>query len=113
MTSNQILAYREAATKKQEKLGHELALRQQKGWEVAYQAAQLLKKQFAVHKVVLFGSLVKLQRMHSHSDIDLAAWGLAEENYYQAVAQLQDLDSNFSIDLVKLNLLHPHSRAQF
>ena len=107
MTSNQILAYREAATKKQEQLWHELALRQQKGWQVAYQAAQLLKKQFAVHKVVLFGSLLDVQRMHFHSDIDLAAWGLAEDRYYQAVAQLQDLDPNFSIDLVQIESASP------
>lgn len=107
MTSNQILAYRETANKKQEQLGYELALRQKKGWEVAHQAAQLLKKQFAVHKVVLFGSLLNVQRMHSHSDIDLAAWGLAEENYYQAVAQLQDLDRDFSLDLVQIESASP------
>jgi predicted nucleotidyltransferase len=107
MNSKQILAYREAATKKQQQLWHELALRHQKGWEVAHQAAKLLKKQFAAHKVVLFGSLLDVQRMHSHSDIDLAAWGLAEDRYYQAVAQLQDLDSDFSIDLVQIESASP------
>ena len=107
MTSKQILGYQKSATKKQEQLGHELALRQQKGWQVAYQAAQLLKKQFAVHKVVLFGSLLNVQQMYSHSDIDLAAWGLAEDLYYQAVAQLQDLDPNFSIDLVQIESASP------
>lgn len=107
MTSKQILAYREAATKKQQQLSHELALRQQKGWQVAHQAAKLLKKQFAVHKVVLFGSLLDVQGMHFHSDIDLAAWGLAEDRYYQAVAWLQDLDPDFSIDLVQIESASP------
>jgi len=107
MTSKQILAYREAATKKQQQLSHELALRQQKGWQVAHQAAKLLKKQFAVPKVVLFGSLLDVQGMHFHSDIDLAAWGLAEDRYYQAVAWLQDLDPDFSIDLVQIESASP------
>ncbi len=107
MTSNQILAYRKTADKKQEQLGYELALRQKRGWEVAHQAAQLLKKQFAVRKVVLFGSLLNVQRMHSNSDIDLAVWGLAEENYYQAVAQIQDLDRDFSLDLVQIESASP------
>lgn len=111
MTSKQIVVYREAATKKKQQLWYKLALRQEKAWEVAHKAAQILKKQFAARKVLLFGSLLDVQRMHFYSDIDLAAWGLAEERYYQAVAKLQDLDPDFSIDLVQIESASPALRS--
>ncbi len=99
-----ILAYREAATKKQEQLWQELALRQQKGWQVAYQAAQLLKKHFAVDKVVLFGSLLDVQRMHSHSDLDLAAWGLED---------VTTIKSAIAFVLQTLSLFNSHSLVKY
>jgi predicted nucleotidyltransferase len=99
--SKPIGVYRETNTGKQKQLERELELRQQKGWQIARKAAQLLKQKFAVYQVFLLGSLLDIKKMHRHSDIDLAVWGLAEENYYQAVAQLQELDSDFSIDLIQ------------
>ena len=111
MTTQPIAVYLEAATKKKQQLWYKLALRQEKGWEVAHKAAQILKKQFAARKVLLFGSLLDVQRMHFHSDIDLAVWGLAEERYYQAVAKLQDLNPDFSIDLVQIESAPPSLRS--
>ncbi len=74
--------------------------RQQLGWQTAQQAAQLLKEDFAVKKVVLFGSILHAQHIRPSSDIDLAVWGLPSHAYSQAVSQLFRLDSSFSIDLV-------------
>ncbi len=112
MTTKPIAVYLEAATKKKQQIWYKLALRQEKGWEVAHKAAQILKKQFAARKVLLFGSLLDVQRMHFHSDIDLAVWGLAEERYYQAVAKLQDLNPDFSIDLVQIESASPSLRSK-
>jgi len=38
--------------------------------------------------------------IHENSDIDLAVWGLAASDYFQAVGELQGL-STFAIDLVE------------
>ena len=43
-------------------------LRQQRGWEAARRAAQILKQEFGVQCVVLFGSMLDRKRMTRHSD---------------------------------------------
>jgi len=50
--------------------------RQKVGLEIAKEAAHILKEQFHVTKVALFGSLLGPERMHERSDIDIAVWGL-------------------------------------
>jgi predicted nucleotidyltransferase len=49
---------------------------------VAQQATTLLKEEFAVSQVVLFGSLAHQHWFSSTSDIDLAVWGLAKDDYF-------------------------------
>jgi uncharacterized protein len=75
--------------------------RHHQGWIVARSAAAILKQNFGVQRVVLFGSWLNVDRIHAHSDLDLAVWGLDEAVYFQAVAQLQEIDPEFSIDLVE------------
>lgn len=77
-----------------------LALRHERGWAIAHQAADLLRREYGVDQVTLFGSLVRSELFHARSDIDLAVWGLDEKHYYRAVAQLLALDPAFEIDLV-------------
>lgn len=45
--------------------------------------------------------------MHHQSDIDLAVWGLSDDRYYQSLAELLDLDPEFSIDLVQVESASP------
>ncbi len=68
--------------------------------KVARHAALILKKQFGVKKIVLFGSIIHPGLFHSHSDIDIAIWGLKGREYYRAVGILQGLDPDISIDLI-------------
>lgn len=68
--------------------------------EVARQAAMLLKEQFGATQVVVFGSTVHGHWFTATSDIDLAARGLAPDDYFTAVARLQDLSPEFKVDLV-------------
>ena len=72
----------------------------ERAWEVARVAAQLLRNQFGVKKVVAFGSLVHRDWFTSWSDIDLAIWGIPAHQFYQAVAAVTGLSSEFKIDLV-------------
>lgn len=82
--------------------------RYQAGRKVAQQAASLLKTQWGASKVILFGSMMDSHKVHTHSDIDLAVWGLPEANYYRALGQLLDLNDDFSIDLVEVQHAKPH-----
>lgn len=72
---------------------------QRRGIEVARQAATMLRQDFNVTRVVLFGSMLQ-PRIHRYSDIDIAVWNLAKSDYFQAVGKLQGL-SEFAIDLIE------------
>lgn len=68
--------------------------------KTARRAAIILKKQFGVKKIILFGSVMQPALFHARSDIDLAVWGLHGREYYRAVGVLQALDPDISIDLI-------------
>lgn len=69
---------------------------------VAQQGVEILKQDFAVSRVWLFGSALRRDRIHSRSDVDLAVEGLAEAQYLRAVGRLLDLHGDVSVDLVRL-----------
>jgi len=79
---------------------------------VAQQATELLKQEFRVEKVVLFGSMRSPDRVHERSDVDLAVWGLNPKHYYRAVGQLQGLHPDLSVDLVEAETASPHMLRQ-
>ncbi|MBX2863381.1 MAG: nucleotidyltransferase domain-containing protein [Leptolyngbyaceae cyanobacterium MAG.088] len=86
--------------------------RQQLGMEIAKQAAQILKEQFQVKRVVVFGSLLNVESMHEHSDIDIAVWGLADDQLLSAWSTLDtnlDFQAAFPyIDLVPAEKAFPY-----
>jgi predicted nucleotidyltransferase len=45
--------------------------------------------------------------MTTHSDIDLAVWGLPEQDYFKAVADL-DYGHSFEVDLVEIQKASPY-----
>ena len=71
-------------------------------FEVARQAADLLRRHYPVTRVRLFGSTLRPERFHERSDIDLAVDGLPSKDYLRAWALLNgtELKSGFEIDLV-------------
>ena len=77
-----------------------LAERYQKGWEVARTAARLLREAYGAQKVVVFGSLADPSRFTRWSDVDLAAWGIPDDRFYAAVAEVTGLSEDFKVDLV-------------
>ncbi len=96
-------AYRATARRRAAETTRALALRRDRAQEVARQAAALLKEDFGATQVVLFGSLVHGHWFTVTSDIDLAASGLAPDDYFTAVARLQDLSPEFKVDLVAVD----------
>lgn len=73
-----------------------------RAWEIARQLAAILYTEFGAKQVYLFGSLADREQFHGRSDIDLAAWGIAEEAYLAAVAAVTRQQAQFLVDLVRL-----------
>lgn len=106
-TREQIVARVLAAQKQHPQRLAQMKERQQQGLEVARQCAQILKQQFGVQRVVLFGSMLDPERMWWGSDIDLAVWGLPEKDFFKAGAAIEH-GHNFPIDLVEIQHARPH-----
>jgi uncharacterized protein len=115
LTDEQMAIYRTSAQKRQQQKRDRLQQRQKLGLAVARQASELLKRDFQVEKVVLFGSmrfaLSAAERspdcIHEHSDVDLAVWGLNPQDYFRAVGQLLALHPGISVDLVEVETASP------
>ncbi len=75
--------------------------RWKRAWQVAQQAADLLRERFGATRVVVFGSLAHRSWFTSWSDIDLAVWGIPPDAFYRAVALVTRLSPEFEIDLVE------------
>jgi len=73
--------------------------RQKAAQETAASLAQGLKEHFKASRVLLFGSATRAD-FSEWSDIDLAVWGIAAEDYFKAVAYASGYSSLFRIDLV-------------
>ena len=78
-----------------------LGVRRRKALYVAKQAASILRRKFGAKSVMVFGSLVSTEAFTLWSDIDLAAWGIAPDEFYLAVAAITGLSPDFKIDLVE------------
>lgn len=80
-------------------------------WRDAQQAASLLKDDFGAERVVLFGSVAQRERLSSHSDLDLAVEGLTGMDYYRAVARIQSVPAQMTVDLVRMESCSPPLRT--
>lgn len=82
--------------------------RWQRGWQLAHILASLLREQFGATRVAVFGSLNQPDWFDAHSDIDLAVWDIPPTRFYQAVAAVTALSSEFEVDLVDGDACLPH-----
>jgi uncharacterized protein len=119
LTDEQMAIYRAAAQTRQQQKRDRLWQRQHLGMAVAHQARDLLKQNFRVDRVVLFGSMrfacegaeVALAHIHDRSDVDLAVWGLNPQDYFRAVGQLLALHPDITVDLVEIETAPPRLRC--
>lgn len=107
LSPEQLARYQAGLQQKLKQEQQQQLQRQQRGWQVAREAAQRLKSQWGASKVVLFGSMLETAKVHARSDIDLAVWDLPADDYYRVLAELLDLDPDFSIDLVEIAYAKP------
>jgi uncharacterized protein len=101
---------RELAGKRAGRTAEARRLRGEQAWEIARTAAGLLKSRYHATRVVAFGSLTEAGRFHQWSDIDLAAWGLAPEDYFEAAARVLDAGGHMRVDLIMAERRRPDLR---
>jgi uncharacterized protein len=92
----------ELAKRKKNQINENLA-RSKRAVEIAKKAAFLLKQEYSVDKVVLFGSLVRKETFNRWSDIDIAAWGIKPEDTFKAIGKVLNIDPEWEVNLVDVN----------
>ncbi len=105
ISPSQLEIYRRTAREREADLRRQVAERREHAWNLAHQAAQILKEEFGASRVVVFGSLIHPDKFHFHSDIDLGVWDI--KDYFRAVARLMDLDPQIEFDLVPVEDARP------
>ncbi len=100
LTPQEIAVYRAAARRRHEQEQQDLAAREQRAWELARRAAALLREQFGVGQVVVFGSLVHKGCFTPWSDVDIAAWGIRPQDTFRAIGVVMDIDAEIELNLV-------------
>ena len=65
-------------------------------------AAAELKVRFGVRRVFLIGSLVQEACFSAHSDVDLAAEGLAGDEYWDAWRMVEEIIPDRPVDLIDM-----------
>jgi predicted nucleotidyltransferase len=95
---DQLERYRRSARNREAARKEKLATRRERAWDLAYQAAEILKREFGTSRVVLFGSLLHPELYHARSDVDLVGWDV--QNYFREVAHMLDLDPEYEFDLI-------------
>lgn len=100
ITPTQLEIYRKTARDREIQLRIEVDKRRKRAWDLAYQAANILKNEFSASRVAAFGSLLHPELFHLRSDIDLAVWDI--QKYFHAVSRLMDIDPEFEFNLVPI-----------
>ena len=73
----------------------------------ARRAATILRTDFGVDRVVLFGSVARTAYLGPRSDIDLAVEGLSAGAHARAVDRIQEASEGRRIDLVRIEQCSP------
>jgi predicted nucleotidyltransferase len=100
VTPEKMAVYRATARRRWEQEEQEVAARRERAWELARQAATLLREQFGAKRVVAFGSLAHEAWFGPRSDVDLAAWDIPADRFFRAVAAVTGISPDFEVDLV-------------
>jgi predicted nucleotidyltransferase len=85
--------------------------RHERAWELARQAAALLKSEYGAQRVVAFGSLTPPDRFTIWSDVDLAAWGLTSASWLKAIGAVKSLSREIELNLVDVECCSPELLA--
>ncbi|MEW6717565.1 MAG: nucleotidyltransferase domain-containing protein [Chloroflexota bacterium] len=107
LSRRELESYRKALTERRQKEMALIESRFQIAWEIAHRAAEILKSEFGARKVAAFGSLLHASLFHTHSDVDLAVWGLTGREYFRAVGVLQSIYPTIEVDVIAFEETSP------
>jgi predicted nucleotidyltransferase len=100
LTPEVMAVYRATARQRWEEEQRERARREERAWDLARQAAALLRKRFGATRIVVFGSLVQPGMFTLWSDVDIAAWDIQPQDTLRAIGAVFDLDADIQVNLV-------------
>lgn len=111
ISEEDMVVYKATARLRLEQEEKELTARRKRAWELARQAAKLLKENFGAKRVVVFGSLLHLNCFSKWSDVDIAAWGISAEDTFRAMGAVMDIGKDIEINLVDIDTCRTTLRA--
>jgi uncharacterized protein len=111
ISPEQMAVYKATARRRWQAEQEQQAQRQEQAWRLAHEAARLLRDDYQVTEVRLFGSLVQPGRFGWRSDVDLAAWGLTAKTWLRAAAAVRALSDEIEINLVDVAVCSAAVRA--
>jgi uncharacterized protein len=103
----EVAAYRAALRARDERDREALGRRRERAWELAREAAVLLRTEFRATRVVAYGSLVHPHAFDRWSDVDLAAWGIQSRDTWQALGRVLDLGGDIELNLTDVSMCRP------
>lgn len=111
ISAEEMAVYKAEARRRWEAEKQRNLARHARAWELAREAAALLRRDFQVTRVVVFGSLLHPHRFDERSDVDLAAWGLTTKNWLKAMAAVLALSSDIEVNVVDIETAHATLKA--
>lgn len=111
MTVRDYTPYLEHARRQAVRRREQAAARLERAWNVARQIADFLHRKYQPTRVVAFGSIVHPEVFGLHSDIDLAVEGIPWPEYLRAWNDVEDLTTEFKVDLIDIGIVSPEMRA--
>lgn len=81
--------------------------RYERAWQLARQAAEVLRRDFGATRVVVFGSLLRPSMFGERSDVDIAAWGIPPQDTLRAMSAVAYLDEQIEVNLVDVSTCKP------
>ncbi|MGK7959470.1 nucleotidyltransferase family protein [Crocosphaera sp.] len=103
LSLDKLLIYRETAKNNWQKTRQQREHRLKKAWELVDLSKTVLKENFGVTKVMVFGSILNENCFNLASDVDIAAWGISPIDTFKAMGELRELDDEIEVNLVDIN----------
>jgi len=102
LSREELRSYRPWLSMERHRRDPEVCRRREDAWKLARVVGEMLKKRFGATRVVVFGSLAREAVFTQWSDVDLAVWGIAPEEYYSAAGAAMDigLEKGIRVDVV-------------
>ena len=111
ISDEELARYRAAARRRHQAELAALVRRERHAWELARQAAALLRERFHADRVLVFGSLIHPSCFTEWSDVDVAADGIDPADTLRAMEEVQDLSRAIPVHLADLAACRQSLRA--